>query len=100
MNMILHQRDKTMHQGIRTTKYSLKNCVNCHADPQTNSVLGADGFCVSCHQYTAVSIDCFSCHSSKAEPETVAAPAEGRLGDMMDQSNVVPPPTVEGVAQP
>lgn len=70
MKFILHQRDKTMHQGIRTDKYSLKNCVNCHANSKTNSVLGKDGFCVSCHSYAAVSIDCFSCHASTAEKNT------------------------------
>lgn len=66
MEFILHQRDKTMHGGIRTTKHSLKNCINCHADPQTKSVTGKDGFCESCHAYTAVSIDCFGCHTDKA----------------------------------
>jgi hypothetical protein len=100
MKFILHQRDKTMHQGIRTTKYSLKNCVNCHADPQTNSVLGENGFCSTCHQYAAVSIDCFTCHTDKAEPQTAAAPAEDRVGDMMNQSNVLPPPTVRGIVTP
>ena len=73
MEKILHHRDQTMHEGIRTTKYSLKNCVNCHADPKTNSVLGKDGFCASCHQYAAVSIDCFSCHSDKREPKAAEA---------------------------
>lgn len=67
MEFILHQRDKTMHQGVRTKQHSLKNCINCHADPKTNSVLGKDGFCESCHTYAAVSIDCFSCHSSSPE---------------------------------
>ena len=67
MKFILHQRDKTMHQGIRTEKYSLKNCVNCHANSKTNSVLGKDGFCSSCHSYAAVSIDCFSCHTASGE---------------------------------
>lgn len=67
MKYILHQRDKTMHQGIRTTKYSLKNCIDCHADPKTNTVLGKDGFCESCHVYASVSIDCFSCHSPSPE---------------------------------
>lgn len=65
MTYIMHQRDKTMHQGIRTTKHSFKNCVDCHADPKTNSVLGKDGFCSSCHQYAAVTIDCFQCHTDK-----------------------------------
>ncbi len=67
MKKILHQRDETMHKGIRTQKYSLKNCIDCHADPKTNSVLGKDGFCESCHVYAAVSIDCFTCHSSSPE---------------------------------
>lgn len=66
MEFILHQRDETMHKGIRTKQHSLKNCINCHADPKTGSVLGKDGFCESCHAYAAVSIDCFSCHSAKA----------------------------------
>ncbi len=65
MKFIMHQRDKTMHDGILTTKHILKNCVDCHADPKTNSVVGKDGFCSSCHQYAAVTIDCFSCHTDK-----------------------------------
>jgi len=63
---LLHQRDQTVYSGIRTKKYSLKNCVDCHADPVTKSVIGQDGFCESCHRYTAVTIDCFSCHTDKA----------------------------------
>ncbi len=72
MQMILHQRDETMHQGIRTAKHSLKNCVNCHADPKTGSVLGHNGFCESCHTYAAVTMDCFGCHTDKAEKKTGA----------------------------
>lgn len=67
MNFILHQRDKTVYEGIRTNKHSLKKCINCHADPKTNSVLGENGFCESCHIYAAVSMDCFSCHTPLAE---------------------------------
>jgi hypothetical protein len=74
MKFILHQRDETMHRGLRTTRHSLKNCVNCHADPKTNSVLGKDGFCESCHRYASVSIDCFSCHSAERQAGT-ALPA-------------------------
>lgn len=69
MEFILHQRDKTMHEGLRTKQHSLKNCINCHANPETNSVLGKDGFCESCHTYAAVSMDCFGCHSSAPEKE-------------------------------
>lgn len=72
---ILHERNETMHEGIRTKKFSLKNCVDCHANPKTNSVLGKDGFCASCHEYAAVDIDCFSCHSDKPEKKNAAGTA-------------------------
>jgi len=79
MKYILHQRDKTMHQGIRTSKHSFKNCVDCHADPATNSVLGQEGFCSSCHEYASVKIDCFSCHTDKRDKNAIAvAPFKGR----------------------
>lgn len=86
MKFLLHQRDKTMHEGIRTTKYSLKNCVNCHANSKTNSVLGKDGFCVSCHSYAAVSIDCFSCHASSAEKTADKAIVDGKSPEHLGQA--------------
>ncbi|MGA7949400.1 MAG: hypothetical protein WCA45_04470 [Thiobacillaceae bacterium] len=84
MKLILHQRDKTMHQGIRTTKYSLKHCIYCHAtatkeNPAVRSVLGEGHFCQSCHAYNAVTIDCFECHSSKPGRD-VAMPLTRPLG--------------------
>jgi hypothetical protein len=63
MKMLLHQRDRTMRQGLRDTRFSLKNCVDCHASQKTGSVLGHDGFCSSCHSYASVKIDCFECHT-------------------------------------
>jgi hypothetical protein len=74
MDYILHQRDETMHRGIRTTKHSLKNCVNCHASGKTGSVLGSDGFCSSCHAYASVRIDCFECHTPLRQRQTAATP--------------------------
>lgn len=66
--LIKHQRDVTVHQGIRKTTDSLAGCVDCHAkrDEQGQAIpVNADGqFCESCHEYAAVSIDCFSCHSA------------------------------------
>ena len=64
--MIKHQRDLTVHQGVRKTDESLAQCVDCHAgtDAAGKPVpVDAEGeFCESCHAYTAVSLDCFSCH--------------------------------------
>jgi len=64
MEYILHQRDRTMHKGIRTTQYSLKECINCHVPENVNVHYGDDKhFCSSCHNYAAVNIDCFQCHA-------------------------------------
>ena len=66
MEMLKHQRDETVRQGIRGGKYSLTGCVDCHASKKNNSVLGSkEHFCQGCHEYVQVKIDCFECHSSK-----------------------------------
>jgi len=73
MNLIRHQRDLTVHEGIRTTKHSLANCVNCHADPKTGRVTGSkDAFCEGCHSYAAVKLDCFECHADRAQTAAVS----------------------------
>ena len=74
MNLLKHQRDDTVFGGIRGAKHSLKDCVVCHASPKSGSVAAAPGdFCVSCHSYAAVRIDCFECHTGK--PAALAARA-------------------------
>jgi predicted CXXCH cytochrome family protein len=66
--MLEHQRDLTVHGGIRGAKASLKACIDCHASQTTGSVAQAEtNFCVSCHQYTAVRIDCFDCHATRPQ---------------------------------
>jgi hypothetical protein len=71
MEMLKHQRDDTVRGGIRGARHSLKDCVGCHAGARTGSVAAAPGdFCVSCHTYAAVTIDCFECHTGK--PAAVA----------------------------
>ena len=74
MKMLLHQRDRTMRLGIRETRFSLKKCVDCHASRVTGSVLGKDGFCSSCHEYAAVSMDCFECHTPLQQKRAAAKP--------------------------
>ena len=73
MDMLLHQRDRTMREGLREPRFSLKGCVDCHASQKTGSVLGKDGFCSSCHEYAAVSIDCFECHTPQRAARAAAA---------------------------
>ncbi|HMO45011.1 MAG TPA: hypothetical protein PKB14_03150 [Rubrivivax sp.] len=66
MRFLKHQRDETVHLGIRGAKYSLQGCVECHASAKTGSVAAAAGdFCVACHGFAAVRIDCFECHAAR-----------------------------------
>ena len=74
MKMLLHQRDRTLRQGLREPRFSLKNCIDCHAGRETGSVLGKDGFCSSCHAYAAVSVDCFECHTPLRQSRAAGAP--------------------------
>ena len=75
MDMLKHQRDRTMRQGIRGEPASLNACIECHASKKTGSVLGSnDNFCQGCHSYAAVKLDCFECHTGKAGVVAQGAP--------------------------
>ena len=74
MKMLVHQRDQTVRQGLRDPRFSLKNCVDCHASRETGSVLGKDGFCSSCHAYASLSIDCFECHTPLRQSRAAITP--------------------------
>ena len=75
MEFILHQRDDTMHKGIRTSKYALAECINCHVVPEQDGSYARYGddkhFCSTCHTYAAVNIDCFGCHRDTPEKKSV-----------------------------
>jgi hypothetical protein len=76
MNVLLHQRDDTVKEGIRTRQHSLKGCISCHAvsgpDDLAVTVDSPEHFCRSCHDYAAVKIDCFDCHASRPGHDSVA----------------------------
>ncbi len=71
-DLLKHDRIATLREGVRAKADggkldgSLKQCVNCHAiKDDSNKYVRIDNdqhFCVSCHKYAAVSIDCFQCH--------------------------------------
>jgi predicted CXXCH cytochrome family protein len=77
MDLLKHQRDDTLRGGVRiTAKHSLKACIDCHASQTTGSVAASQtNFCVSCHSYAAVKIDCFECHAT--QPAKPSAPPPG-----------------------
>ena len=74
MRLLVHQRDRTVHDGIRTERHSLANCVSCHASRETGRVTGGkDAFCESCHRFAAVKLDCWDCHTDQAQSGLAAA---------------------------
>lgn len=66
--LIKHQRDITVHQGIRKTDNSIAGCVDCHVRKdqagQFVPVTAEKQFCDACHDYAGVTLDCFSCHAA------------------------------------
>ena len=84
-DLLKHQRDLTVRQGIRGEPASLKACIGCHAAPEYREVTRAlterlqhagavidpsrfsddqgAAFCQTCHAYAAVKLDCFECHA-------------------------------------
>lgn len=78
MDRLMHKRDQTMHEGVRTPKYSLKACIDCHVPAPTESKVvrhtDPEHFCATCHAYVSVKIDCFQCHADHPDkPATAAA---------------------------
>lgn len=76
MVYLKHERDETVHSGIRGRKFSLAGCVDCHAaqDPPGVPVpINGEGqFCESCHEFAAVNIDCFGCHRNTPQVPSAA----------------------------
>ena len=68
MKFLMHQRDDTVHGGIRGARHSLVGCIDCHAGKDDAGQwvrIDAPGqFCASCHEYVSVKIDCFGCHAA------------------------------------
>ena len=71
MEFLKHKRDETLREGVRTKKHSLVECIDCHVTPNDKGEIARFGddehFCSSCHNYAAVNVDCFDCHSDVPE---------------------------------
>lgn len=68
MELIKHQRDATVHLGIRATEHTLAGCIACHAsvgpDGKAAPVNEKGQFCYTCHDFAAVRVNCFDCHAT------------------------------------
>jgi hypothetical protein len=79
MELLKHDRQATVRDGIRRPDRTLEGCVACHAvageDGRPVSIDDSRHFCNVCHLSAAVSIDCFTCHRST--PSAVGAIGAG-----------------------
>jgi len=97
MNYILHQRDETVHEGIRSKQHSLEECINCHVSSAADAPRASSEqhFCKSCHTYAAVRIDCFECHADRPLPKSgksSGSPASPSARLQTDENPVALPP--------
>jgi len=82
MDMLKHERDRTVRKGIRGEKVNLNGCIDCHAGPGAGAAAGSavgspQAFCETCHRYAAVKLDCFECHQARPAG---AQPARAQAG--------------------
>jgi len=65
MDMLMHRRDRTVHEGRRGGDEALARCLSCHAGKTGAATGSRDAFCQSCHDYVGVKLDCFECHQGR-----------------------------------
>ncbi len=69
MAYLMHQRDLTVIDGIRTKQHSLVQCMNCHNPVREGEQIvryeDPQHFCSHCHRVAAVKLDCFECHADR-----------------------------------
>ena len=69
MAYLMHQRDLTVIDGIRTQQHSLVGCMNCHNPVREGEKVvryeDPEHFCSHCHRVAAVKLDCFECHADR-----------------------------------
>ncbi len=92
MALLRHDRDDAVILGEKDVKYSLAECIACHAvqgeDSQPVSIKSEKHFCRVCHDYAAVRIDCFQCHNSKPEGEGHASTGLPEIGSALALLNM------------
>ncbi len=82
MKFLQHQRDETVINGERESRYSLVGCMNCHNPASASGEVvryeDPQHFCAECHAYTSVKIDCFECHADRGlveQQQSLLSPA-------------------------
>jgi len=90
MNYILHERDETVHEGVRNQPGSLAACIDCHVEPNDKGEIAGieseEHFCNACHQYASVQIDCFQCHADRPQKYIKRADHSSSIKQQLQQT--------------
>lgn len=103
MKYILHERDETMHEGIRGEPEGLSSCIDCHVEPGDDGEIAGieskEHFCNACHQYAAVQIDCFQCHADRPQKYIKRNKHSSSLHQQLQQTLAASEVSAKGVNQ-
>lgn len=69
MAILFHERDEAKRYGRRNADHSFVGCIDCHVSPSASRDQPETHFCMACHQFNAVKMDCFQCHTDKPSDE-------------------------------
>ena len=101
MNYILHERDETMHEGVRNEPGSLSACIDCHVEQnEKGEIAGIDTsehFCNGCHEYVSVQIDCFQCHADRPQKFIKRSSHSSSIRDQLEKTLAAHDASNEGV---
>ncbi len=75
MEILMHERDEAKLYGRRNPEHSFVGCVDCHVSPTASRDDPSTHFCMACHQFNAVRMDCFQCHTDR--PSDLPSPRQG-----------------------
>lgn len=93
MDLLNHQRDLTVIDGVRSKQFSLKGCIDCHVQQYDNDnpiPINDDGqFCQACHSYVSVKIDCFECHRTTPDSQLPSSAANNHTPFPTQQNSLI-----------
>ena len=69
MKILKAEKDRAVNLGVRNPNHSIRGCVECHVSPTASRDDPATHFCLNCHTFSAVRMDCFQCHADKPANE-------------------------------
>ncbi|WP_237251737.1 sulfur reduction protein DsrJ [Thioalkalivibrio nitratireducens] len=104
MKILMHERDEAKRFGRRNPDHSFVGCIDCHVSPTASRDDPSTHFCLACHQFNAVKMDCFQCHtdrpSDSAPMPRQSADADGLLEGHLAAQDAGGPLSVQEISTP